>query len=157
MSAHPNFTLDEFTRSSTAARLRLDNRLPAELMPSAVATLVMLQRIRDRLTLEAGWPVPVIITSGYRAPAVNAAVGSGVTSDHRLASACDWRAPEFGTPTEVCEFLAPLVGVLGIGQLINEFPGRDGWVHTSTRSPQRTINRVITITADGIHIGVRAA
>ncbi len=153
----PNFTLAEFVRSSTAARLRLSNDLPAELVPAALQTLAMMQRIRDRLCLLAGRDIPVTITSGYRSAPVNAAVGSSSTSDHPMAAACDWRAPAFGTPAEICTALAPLVGELGIGQLINEFPGPNGWVHTSTRVPQRTANRIITITASGVRTGVHAA
>jgi len=153
----PNFTLAEFTRSSTAARLRMDNSMPPDLMPTALATLAMMQRIRDWLTREAGYAVPITVTSGYRSPPVNRAIGSRDTSDHIRATACDWRAPEFGTPTEICQALVPHVSALGIGQLINEFPGRDGWVHTSTRIPQRVANRIITITAAGTFTGVRQA
>ena len=153
----PNFSLAEFVRSSTAARLRLSNDLPPALTPAALQTLAMMQRIRDRLCLLAGRDIPVTITSGYRSPAVNTAVGSSGTSDHIRAAACDWRAPAFGTPTEICTALAPLVGDLQIGQLINEFPGPNGWVHTSTRVPQRAANRIITITASGIRSGVHAS
>lgn len=152
-----NFSLAEFVRSTTAARRGLSNDLPAELTPAALQTLAMMQRIRDRLSLLAGRDTPVAITSGYRSPAVNAAVGSSSTSDHIRAAACDWRAPSFGTPVEICAALAPLVGELGIGQLINEFPGPNGWVHTSTRMPAAAINRIITITAAGVRPGVHAA
>lgn len=152
-----NFTLDEFARSQTAARRGIDNTLPPELVPAAMETLAMLQRIRDWLSAQAGRDVPMSISSGYRCAALNAAVGSRSTSDHLKAQAADWTAPSFGTPTELCEALAPQVGMLGIGQLINEYPGPNGWVHTSTRMPDRAANRVITITAAGTFVGVRSA
>lgn len=155
MNLSPHFTLAEFCRSDTADRLGIDNDLPASLLPAAKVTAAMLERIRDHLSAKAGKPVPIIISSGYRNPATNKAVGSGPTSDHLDAAAADWKAPAFGTPTEVCRELAPLVGVLGIGQIINEFPSPNGgWVHTSTRVPTKAINRIITITRRGVTVGV---
>lgn len=153
----PNFTIAEFVRSATAARLRLSNDLPAALMPAALQTLEMMQRIRNRLCLLAGRDIGVTITSGYRSPAVNTAVGSSGTSDHIRASACDWRAPAFGTPSSICIALAPLVSELQIGQLILEFPGPNAWVHTSTRVPLVAANRIITISASGVRSGIHAA
>ena len=153
----PNFSLAEFVRSSTAARLRLSNDLPPALTPAALQTLAMMQRIRDRLCLIAGRDIPVTITSGYRSLAVNRAIGSRDGSDHVRAAACDWQASSFGSPTDICRTLAPLVSELQIGQLINEFPGANGWVHTSTLMPNKSVNRIITISAAGIKPGVHAA
>ena len=39
--------------------------------------------------------------------------------------ASDWTAPALGTLTKNCT-LAPIVGTLGIEQLINEYPDRNG-------------------------------
>jgi hypothetical protein len=151
----PHFTLAEFVRSDVAARRGIDNRLPAELMPAAFATLEMLERIRAELSRQAGREVPLRISSGYRCPPLNLAVGSASTSDHARAQAADWTAPAFGTPLEVCRALAPLVSTLGIGQLINEFPGpAGGWVHTSTAMPTKALNRIITITQTGAQVGI---
>jgi zinc D-Ala-D-Ala carboxypeptidase len=147
----PNFTLREFVRSQTATRLGLDNQLPAELMPNARATLQMLERIRAFLSSRAGRDVPLVISSGYRCAAVNAAVGSGAGSDHRQALAADWDAPAFGTPYEICKALAPQVSALGIGQLAHEF---GEWVHVSTRVAARPVNRIITISHAGTVPGI---
>ncbi|MDT7834947.1 D-Ala-D-Ala carboxypeptidase family metallohydrolase [Aquabacterium sp. OR-4] len=152
-----HFSLDEFTASTTAARRGIPNVLPLELLPAAHETLAMLQRIRDWLSAQAGRDVPVVITSGYRCGALNAAVGSSPRSDHVRAMAADWRAPAFGTSVEVCRALAPMVGALGIGQLINEFPGPSGWVHASTAYPLQPVNRVITITSAGTVPGIIGA
>ena len=151
----PNFTVAEFTRSSTAARRGIDNALPMELVPAARETFEMLERIRAHLSHLAGRDVPISISSGYRCPALNLAIGSSSTSDHPKAAAADWRADSFGTPVEICRVLAPLVGVLGIGQLINEYPGPSGWVHTSTRVPAKLVNRIITLSAAGVSVGVQ--
>lgn len=147
----PHFTLAEFEVSQAAARLRIANRVPEVLLPNARATLEMLERIRAALSAHAGRPVPIIISSGYRAPNVNAAVGGSANSDHITASAADWTAPAFGSPYAVASFLAPHVGELGIGQVIHEF---GAWVHTSTRVPAKALNRIITISHAGIVAGI---
>lgn len=147
----PNFSLAEFVRSDTAARRGMDNSLPNDLRPSAMATLEMMERIRAHLSDIAGKSVPIQITSGYRAPAVNLAVGSSSTSDHPKACAVDWIAPTFGDPYAICSALAPHVSQLGIGQLIQEF---GSWTHVSTRLPDKLINRVITIDRTGTRAGI---
>jgi zinc D-Ala-D-Ala carboxypeptidase len=153
LSAH--FSMAEFVASQTAARRGIDNDLPAVLLPNARATCGMLERIRAALGALAGREVPIYLSSGYRGSALNAAVGGKGMSDHLTADAADWLAPSFGTPAEICEVLAPRVGELGIGQLINEFPP-GGWVHTSTRLPAKMINRIITINQHGVFPGVVA-
>lgn len=145
MNLTKHFTLAEFVASSKADELGIDNTLPDVLMPDAIRTAEMLERIREYLSRLAGRDVRVLMTSGYRCPSLNAAVGSGGTSDHLLAKAADWRAPDFGTPFEIATALAPQASVLGIGQLIHEFPGPRAWVHTSTRIPSKPQNRIITI------------
>lgn len=148
MNLTQHFTAAEFTDSDTATRHGIDNSLPETLLADAVATCEMLERIRELLD------APVIVTSGYRCPDLNAAIGSGRTSDHVKAMAADFKAPAFGTPKEVCEALLPNLDELGIGQLIHEF-GR--WVHVSTRRPDKAVNRVITITARGTEPGIQEA
>jgi hypothetical protein len=63
----------------------------------------------------------------------------------------DARAPEFGTPYEVCQVLAPVVSLLNIGQLILEY---GSWFHVSTRIPDKAVNRIITIDKRGTHVGI---
>jgi len=141
----PHFSLEEFIASDTAARLGIDNDLPIELREAAHRTLEMMERIRFHLN------APITITSGYRCTALNTAVGSRQGSDHTLAYACDFRAPKAGTPFQVAAALAPVVSVLGIGQLILEF---GTWVHVSTRIPDKVINRIITIDKNGTRAGI---
>lgn len=151
-----NFTLDEFCASDTATRLRIDNTLPEALEPAAWVTLAMLERIRAHLSKKAGKDVPITILSGYRCERLNAAVNGSATSDHVKACAADIRAHAFGKPLDVARELSGHVEELGIGQLINEFPGPSGWVHVSTKKPAKLINRIITITDQGVTAGVRA-
>ena len=149
MQLTQHFTLAELTASTTAQRLRLDNTPPPELMPRLVRTAEMLERIRSTLG------VPVVVTSGYRSRAVNAAVGGVTSSDHAQGHAADIVAPRYGTPTQIARTLAPLVSVLGIGQLILEGINGKQWVHVSTRVPSKASNRVITITDAGAQLGIQ--
>lgn len=149
MKLTPHFSLAELTASSTAARLGLDNTPPQELVPPLILTAEMLERIRS--TLDA----PVIVTSGYRGPAINRAVGGVTRSDHTRGRAADFVAPGYGSPYQIAKTLAPLVSVLGIGQLILEGVKGKRWVHVSTVVPEKTVNRVITITDAGLHLGIQ--
>lgn len=148
MQLAPHFALAELTKSSTAERLGLDNTPPPEVLPALTRTAEMLERIRSTLG------VPVTVTSGYRAWAVNKAVGGVTTSDHAQGRAADIVAPRYGTPLQIARALAPLLDVLGIGQLIYERFGSTSWVHVSTRVPDKRVNRVITITSAGTQLGV---
>lgn len=149
MQLTPHFTLAELTASSTARRLGLSNAPPPELMPRLVRTAEMLERIRSTLN------APIIVTSGYRSRPVNAAVGGVTSSDHAQGHAADIVAPGFGSPTQIARTLAPLVSVLGIGQLILEGVKGKQWVHVSTRVPEKVSNRVITITDAGAQLGIQ--
>lgn len=153
-----NFTLAEFTHSDTAIAEGIDNRLPAELRGNATATLQMMQGIRDKLSLLAGKDIPISIRSGYRSAKLNRAVGGGMVSDHLQANAVDFLAPTFGHPLRICQALAPMVSMLGIGQLIYERPRgvERAWVHVSTVVPKNPVNRIITITPKGALPGIVA-
>jgi uncharacterized protein YcbK (DUF882 family) len=154
MKITEHFSLAEFERSQAASRAGISNRVPTELLPNARRTLEMMQRIRDYLSTLAGRDVPIHLTSGYRCLVVNRMIGSRDTSDHVQALSCDWEAPSFGEPDVIAAVLAPQVGALGIGQLILEYPP-DGWVHTSAKLPAKAVDRVITITRDGVFAGIK--
>jgi len=149
MQLTTHFTLAELTASAKAAELGIDNTAPPEVVPRLVLTAQMLERIRERLG------VPVIVTSGYRCQRLNAAVGGVTSSDHTQGHAADVVAPRYGTPTQIARTLAPLVSVLGIGQLILEGVKGKQWVHVSTRVPDKPANRVITITDAGAQLGIQ--
>lgn len=156
MNLTQHFTLAEFTRSDTAASLSIDNTLPDDLLPAAIATAEMLERIREFLGVRAGRVCRMPLTSGYRCMSLNLAVGSKSTSDHPWARAADWSSPDFGRVVDVCRALAPNVSTLGIGQLIyeNPSPGRL-WVHTATRIPDNHANRIISILPGGrVAVGI---
>ena len=149
MQLTKHFTLAELTASGKARSLGLDNTPAPELVPRLLRTAEMLERIRATLG------VPVIVTSGYRAPAVNRAVGGVTSSDHIQGHAADIVAPGYGTATQIARTLAPLVSTLGIGQLALEGVKGKQWVHVSTRVPDKPANRVITITDKGTQLGIQ--
>lgn len=155
MKLSPHFTLAELTASSTARARGIDNSPPEEVLPRLIQLAEMLEGIRSHLGGR-----PITITSGYRSPALNRAVGGVATSDHTRGDAADWVCPAAGSPLELCRSLAPHVSTLGVGQLIYEsIRRRDGrlseWVHVSTRVPPVGANRVITITEAGTQLGIQ--
>lgn len=147
LTAH--FSLAELTASNKAAALRIDNTPPADALRRLQGTAEMLERIRSTVGR------PIVVTSGYRCPQLNQAVGGVTSSDHVTGQAADIVAPAFGTPYQLARLLAPLVSTLGIGQLILEGVKGKQWVHVSTRIPDKLLNRVITITDAGAQVGIQ--
>ena len=79
-----HFTLEEFVRSRKAQARGIKNEPPAE----AVEGLKLLvQHILE--PLRQAWGQPIFITSGYRSPALNRAVGGAHNSQHCLGQAAD--------------------------------------------------------------------
>ena len=146
LTAH--FSLAELTRTEVRDA---DNTCPPALLPDLLETAAMMERIRAALNAERNAdparPVRVQTISAYRSPVVNQRVGGSANSDHLDAAAVDFRAPDFGTPYQVAEFLAKHADKLDLGQVILEF-GR--WVHVGRKRPPKPINRIITYRmADG--------
>ena len=84
MNLSPHFTFAELTVSQTALRKGLDNEPSAqqvENLKRLCATI--LEPARDVLN------VPLKVTSGFRSPAVNTAVGGSPTSLHMDGCAAD--------------------------------------------------------------------
>lgn len=83
-----HFSLEEFTRSDTASNLGIDNSPAAEHMP-------ILQNLANCMEgVRALFNKSIRITSGYRSPAVNDAVGGSKTSAHSLGHAADFHVAE---------------------------------------------------------------
>lgn len=95
----PSFTLDEFIVSQEAARRGIDN------MPMAWA-IENLKYVANQLENIRG-PVlggrPIIVSSGFRCPKLNDAVGGSPNSAHLKGLAADFIAPKFGTPYDICQ------------------------------------------------------
>ena len=120
LTAH--FTLAEMTASQTAARQGIDNT-PGEREIAALKTLCaeVLEPVR------AHFDRPVIVSSGYRSPAVNRAIGGASSSQHCKGEAADFTVPG----VDVLDLAQWMHRNLQYDQLIYEF-GR--WVHVSYRA-----------------------
>ena len=125
------FSMHELCASATARRLGIRN-IPNKTQEEKLIRLV--DHILD--PLREAWGAPIIVTSGFRCPRLNAAVGGARHSQHCLGEAADIR-----TVTDLPEDnrrLRDLIISLGLpfDQLIDEF-GCD-WLHVSYRpSPRR--------------------
>lgn len=78
------FTINELCRSSTASLRGIDNT-PTEEIKRNLTTLV--DRVLD--PLREAWGKPLVISSGYRCPELNKAVGGSRTSHHMRGMAAD--------------------------------------------------------------------
>lgn len=114
----PHFSLEELTATS---HRELDNTPPPEVVDNLRHTAAHMEGIRADLGGRA-----IHVNSGFRSPAVNAAVGGVADSAHLTGWAVDFICPDFGTPLEICRKLAGDFAC-AFDQLIQE----GSWVHIS--------------------------
>jgi zinc D-Ala-D-Ala carboxypeptidase len=133
MMLSPNFSLTEFTDSQTAARMGIDNDPPVELVPVLKATARCMEDVRDLLGGK-----PVLVSSAYRSPELNAAIGGSKNSQHMSGEAVDFTCPKFGTPEQIVKAIkdSPLL----FDQCILEFYR---WVHISFSDRNRRQTLII--------------
>jgi hypothetical protein len=124
MNLTPHFTLEELTHTDHRT---LDNT-PNE---AELANLQRLAEFLEKVKHEL-YDRPIIVNSAFRSKAVNDAVGSKDTSQHRLGCAADIRVPGM-TPDEVVK--AIIAAKLPFDQLIREF---DRWTHISVPNNEST-------------------
>ena len=135
MQLSPNFSLSELVYSETAEERGIDNTPPPEVVENLKRLAAGLEAVRALLG------APLEISSGYRCPALNEAVGGSSTSQHMQGLAVDFECPTFGTPLEVADAIRR--SELEFDQCILEY-GR--WVHLSfSDAPRR---RMLTIYDD---------
>ena len=113
----PHFTLDELTHTD---HRELDNT-PNE---SEIANIQRLAEFLEQVKEVLGGK-PIMVNSAFRSKAVNDAVGSKDTSQHRIGCAADIRVPSM-TPDQVVR--AIIASGIGYDQIIREF---DRWTHVS--------------------------
>lgn len=130
LTAH--FSLDELTASQAADRLGLDNTPDRKARTNLGYLATDLEAIRMMLGNQ-----PIIISSGYRSPLVNEAVGGSRHSAHTDGRAADFICPKYGSPLEVCRLIA--VSKLDFDQLIHEWR----WVHYAIPEPGKDGRREV--------------
>jgi len=117
MQLSQNFTLDELTHTD---HRELDNT-PNDI---EINNLKRLAEFLEQVKTVLGGK-PVMVNSAFRSKAVNDAVGSKDSSQHRVGCAADLRIPGM-TPDVVVK--AIIASDIGYDQVIREF---DRWTHVS--------------------------
>lgn len=139
-----NFTLEEFTRSSTAKSMGIDNNPDGTQTEHIIEVARIIQQFRDF------YGKPVRITSGFRCPVLNRMVGGSPTSAHMTGYAVDF-APL--SPSHKAVFQTEFLRFLMIknprfDQVIFEKPDEKGyasWIHIGLYSPKGEQRRQILI------------
>ena len=127
----PHFTLAELTHTDHRSLNNTPN-------PGELANLQRLAEFLEVVKTTLGGK-PVMINSAFRSKAVNDAVGSKDTSQHRLGLAADFRVPGMSPDAVVRALLA-----LPYDQIIREY---DAWTHISISDKPR--RQALIIDKDG--------
>jgi len=125
MRLSKNFVLSEITRSNTATRLGISNEMSEkhlENMQRLIDNLI--QPLRDAIG-------PIRISSGYRSPSLNRAIGGSSRSQHSKAEALDLQFWEKGKMNNKVIYDWIINSGLEFDQMINEFDF--AWIHISLK------------------------
>ena len=130
MKLTEHFDLSEFTRSATADRLHIDNTIPEELIPNLKN---LCERVLEPLREHFG--IPVVISSGYRCPQLNKAVGGVPNSQHLKGEAADIILPPSlsSKPSSLSSWFYWLLDNTSFDQLGYESKGSTKWIHVSCK------------------------
>ena len=129
----PNFTMKAMCHSNTAVARGIKN-VPNDAQAKALTELVtkILQPLRTSLGK------PILVNSGFRNTATNAAVGGVANSSHLTGNAADIVCPTYGNPKTFALYVAKYLkdNNIKFDQLIlekyNATTG-SGWVHIGIR------------------------
>jgi len=120
-----HFSFNELTASAAHPELDEKNRLEAAAFADPLHRLCegLLEPVREQFG-------PVVILSGFRCPALNAAIKGAGSSQHLLGEAAD-----FYVPTRQLDSVFQWIRAskLQYGQVIRE----PGWIHLSLGEPYR--------------------
>ena len=126
MQISEHFTLEELTRSDTAARLSIDNE------PSSQGIENLTQLCDNILEpIRSNYNLPIYPSSGFRCLELNRKIGSSYSSQHTKGMAVDFEVK--GVPN--MDVALWIIDNLDYDQLILEFYKEDqpnsGWIHCS--------------------------
>lgn len=145
MAKHKYFELEEFVTSREAKKRGIDNTPSFEVV-NHLDELV--EKILD--PLRAAYGQPITITSGYRCPALNKAVGGSASSVHMIGYAADMQVG--GSFPKFRDFVVEWVKKSGVkfDQLLLEKNTKTGaeWLHIGLKNnlgQQRGQIKVMTV------------
>jgi len=130
----PHFTLEELTATQ---HREFDNTPNSSEINNLKRLAEMLEEVKTLLDGK-----PIMINSAFRSKAVNDAVGSKDTSQHRVGCAADIRVPGL-TPDQVVQAIKN--SPIQFDQLIREF---DSWTHLSVPNNPSGIPRKQVLVID---------
>ena len=126
MKLSKNFVLSELTKSNTAKRLGIKNEPTKEHMDNLqVLVRDLIQPIRDGIG-------PIRVSSGYRNPELNRAIGGSRKSQHCKGEALDLQFWEMGEMNNKAIYDWVLESGIEFDQMINEFDF--AWIHISLKA-----------------------
>ena len=126
MKLSKNFSRAEIEHSNTAKRLGISNEMSdkhLENMQRVIDNLI--QPMRDAIG-------PIRISSGYRSPKLNKAIGGSSRSQHSKGEALDLQFWEKGKMNNKVIYDWVLESGVEFDQMINEFDY--SWIHISLKS-----------------------
>ena len=125
MKLSKNFSLAEIEHSNTAKRLGIKNEMSEEHLAN-MQNLIdnLIQPLRD----DVG---PIRVTSGYRSPQLNKAIGGSTRSQHSKGQALDLQYWKEGKMNNKVIYDWILDSGLEFDQIINEFDY--AWIHISLK------------------------
>ena len=124
-----HFTLEEFVNSQIATRRRLDNTPSPQVIENLKRVAEVLEQVRELVKR------PIIISSGYRSPSLNVAVGGAAKSAHVNGLAADINAVGLSAHD-----LAQMIAASPI--LFDQLIFEGTWVHVglSEKVPRRQVS-----------------
>ena len=126
MKLSKNFTVAEIEHSNTAKRLGIKNEMPEKHLENMQRLITnLIQPMRDALG-------PIRISSGYRNPQLNRAIGGSTKSQHCKGEALDlqfWKKGKMCNK-EIYDWV--IKSGIEFDQMINEFDY--AWIHISLKN-----------------------
>jgi uncharacterized protein YcbK (DUF882 family) len=132
MTLTEHFSFEELTRTRQADLQDANRKEARDYFDRLKLVAEMLEVIRAKFGA-------VRVNSGFRGPAVNAAVGGSATSQHSKGEAADIVCPST-TVDELHKWIVTESG-LKFGQCILEKPPGSAWLHISLGAPYRDPKR----------------
>lgn len=139
MQLSPHFCLDEFTRSATAEHMHIVNK-PGYVEIANLAYLCAHVLEPSRQLLDK----PIIISSGFRSPALNKAVGGVPNSYHLQGYAADIICK---SDADYHQLFTIIKANPYVDMLLYEHRGKSRWLHVQcARNPRNISNPHYRIT-----------